>query len=128
MHRRKLMPDFTALIPVTGRERLLWAAAAISAGICEEIVFRGWLLATLHDSVGLGGTALVPTAAAIFGLAHTYQGVTGVILTALAGVLFCVLYVATGSLLVPILLHCVVDLRFAFLPAPRTRKPETAYA
>jgi membrane protease YdiL (CAAX protease family) len=125
---RKLLPDFTALIPVTARERLLWSAAAISAGVCEETVFRGWLLAILHSRVGLGGTALVLTAAAIFGLAHTYQGITGVVLTAIAGILFCVLYVVTGSLLVPIVLHSLVDLRFAFLPAPRVRKPEAVYA
>jgi membrane protease YdiL (CAAX protease family) len=124
---RKLLPDFSALVPVTGRERLLWAAVAISAGVCEEVVFRGWLLSTLHGSVGLAGMALLLVAAALFGLAHTYQGITGVIATALAGLFFCVLYVTTGSLLVPILLHCLIDVRFAFLPSP-TQKPRAVYA
>jgi membrane protease YdiL (CAAX protease family) len=125
---RKLMPDFSALLPVTPRERLLWAAAAISAGICEETVFRGWLLATLHGPIGLNETALVLVAAAIFGLAHAYQGTAGMILVGFLGVFFCVLYVASGSLLVPILLHVLVDVRFALMPAPRAAKPQTAYA
>jgi len=125
---RKLLPDFSALLPVTTQERLLWCAVALSAGICEEVVFRGWLLATLHSPVGMAGTALIALAAAIFGLAHAYQKITGVVLTTLAGVLFCVLYIKTGSLLVPILLHILIDIRFALLPAPRMQKAQASYA
>jgi uncharacterized protein len=116
---RKLTPDFDALVPVTPRERLVFAVVAISAGICEEIVFRGWLLGTLHGTVGLHGTALILVAAAMFGLAHTYQRITGVLLTGIVGAVFCVLYVATGSLLVPIALHILMDVRFAIIPARR---------
>lgn len=124
----KLFPDFSALIPVTTQERFLWAAVAISAGICEELVFRGWLLSTLHGLFSLQGTAVIVIAATVFGLAHAYQGITGMILTAFAGALFCGLYVATGSLLAPILLHVLIDLRFAVLPAPRPQSPRAAYA
>jgi membrane protease YdiL (CAAX protease family) len=125
---RKLFPDFSALVPTNNRERLWWAAVAVSAGICEELVFRGWLLATLRSELGLGGLGLLLAAAAIFGLAHIYQGVSGVVLTALVGAFFCVVYVKTGSLLVPILLHTAIDVRFAFLPAARVQKPEASYA
>jgi uncharacterized protein len=125
---RKLLPDFSALLPGTMRERLLWAAVAISAGVCEEIVFRGWLLSTLHGTLRLNGTALVLVAAVLFGLAHSYQGIAGMVLTALAGILFCGLYVVTGSLLVPILLHILIDLRFAVMPAPRSHAPRAIYA
>ncbi|HEX4002713.1 MAG TPA: CPBP family intramembrane glutamic endopeptidase [Candidatus Acidoferrales bacterium] len=121
---RKLLPDFTALLPATTQERLLWVLVAVSAGVCEEIVFRGWLLAMLHGQAGLSGAALICVAAGLFGLAHIYQRAAGVILTAFAGALFCVLYVATGSLLVPIVLHIIVDARFALLPAPRVAEPQ----
>lgn len=115
---RRLMPDIAALLPVTRRERLLWLAVSVSAGICEELVFRGWLLHVLHDPLGLAGTALILVAAAGFGLGHAYQGVGGVILATLGGVLFCGLYLGTGGLLIPILLHIAVDARFALVPAP----------
>jgi membrane protease YdiL (CAAX protease family) len=69
---------------------LWWAAVAVSAGICEELVFRGWFLATLRSELGMGGLSLLIAAAAIFGLAHVYQGVSGVILTAVVGAFFCV--------------------------------------
>jgi membrane protease YdiL (CAAX protease family) len=123
---RKLLPDFSALIPATTRERLLWVLVAVSAGICEEIVFRGWLLSSLHGPLKLNGTVLVAVAAGIFGLAHIYQQVTGVLLTTLAGVLFCALYVASGSLLVPMVIHVLVDARFAVLPTLRNREPQPA--
>jgi membrane protease YdiL (CAAX protease family) len=116
---RNLMPDFSALVPVTNSERMMWIVVAISAGVCEEIVFRGWLLNTLHDQVGLTGKGLILAGALVFGLAHAYQKISGVIITALAGAFFCVIYVKTGSLLIPILLHSLVDVRFAFLPAPK---------
>lgn len=115
---RRLVPDFSTLIPTTMRERLIWVAVAISAGVCEEVVFRGWLLSTLH-ALGLAGAALIVVAAALFGCAHAYQGITGMVMTGLAGAVFCLLYVRTGSLAVPILLHILIDVRFAVLPGPR---------
>ena len=115
---RRMLPDFGALLPVTARERATWLAVAVAAGVCEEIVFRGWLLSVLHAPIGLHGTALIVAAAIVFGLAHLYQGPVGAALTGLAALLFIGLYVATGSLLVPILLHVAVDARFALLPAP----------
>ncbi len=118
---RRLLPDFSSLLPSGPRERFLFAAVAISAGVCEEVVFRGWLLCTLHNVIGLNGTTLVLIAAACFGLAHFYQGATGMIVTVLAGILFTFLYVQSGSLLLPILLHILIDLRWVLLPARRSR-------
>jgi len=123
---RKLIPDFSALLPSTAQERWLWALVAVSAGICEEVLFRGWLLSVLHGQAGLSGITLIVAASAVFGLAHIYQRTTGVILTGLAGALFCVLYVVTGSLLIPIALHILVDARFAILPGQRIQKAQAS--
>ena len=120
---RRLLPDFSALLPSGPRERFLFAAVAISAGVCEEVVFRGWLLCTLHNILGLKGTTLVLAAAACFGLAHFYQGATGMIGTAIAGIFFTFLYVQSGSLLLPILIHILIDLRWVLLPARRSVDP-----
>lgn len=123
---QRLLPDFGALLPVTGRERLAWLAVSVAAGVCEEIVFRGWLLSVLHQPFGLAGIPLIAVAATGFGLAHAYQGPAGTVLTGFAALLFIGLYVATGSLLVPILLHVAVDARFALLPAPAAVPVETS--
>jgi membrane protease YdiL (CAAX protease family) len=115
---KKLMPDFGALIPVTSRERALFVLVALSAGVCEEIVYRGWLLDALHHVVGLSGGALVVVAAVGFGLGHYYQGLVGMLVTGVLGLVFCGLYVASGTLLIPIVLHALIDLRVALVPPP----------
>jgi membrane protease YdiL (CAAX protease family) len=116
---QRFVPDFMDLLPTNPRERLLFAAVAISASVCEELVFRGWLLYTLHNALALNGMTLILVGAACFGLAHYYQGAIGVIGTAFAAVLFTSLYVVSGSLLLPILLHILIDLRWVLLPARR---------
>jgi membrane protease YdiL (CAAX protease family) len=119
---RRVSPDFLALIPTTGQERTLFAVLAFSSGICEEIVFRGWFLFVLHEYFSLNGTSLIAAAAIIFGLAHLYQGVLGILATAIAGAFFCLIYLGTGTLLIPILLHILVNMRALLLrataPAP----------
>jgi membrane protease YdiL (CAAX protease family) len=125
---KRWMPDFSALIPVTPHERLTFVAVALSAGVCEEVVFRGWLLSALQQQLGLQGDQLICAAAAVFGLAHAYQKISGVLLTGLLGAILCLLYVATGSLLVPIILHVFLDARFALIPAPKAHKPQAVPA
>ena len=51
-----------------------------------------------------------------FGLAHHSQGVTGVLDNVLAGLLFAILYLASGrNLWLPILVHGLVDTTSVFL-------------
>lgn len=113
---RKLLPDFRALLPTNGGERAQFALVAIAAGVCEEIVFRGWVTSALHTHAGLGGTTLLIASAIVFGLAHAYQGVVGIVLTGYIGAVLAALFGATGSLVVPIVLHCLVDLRWVLTP------------
>jgi membrane protease YdiL (CAAX protease family) len=61
------------MLPTNRMEIALWIVMAISAGISEETVFRGYLQQqfsgwTAHVSIGILGQAVV------FGLAHGYQG------------------------------------------------------
>jgi uncharacterized protein len=52
-----------------------------------------------------------------FGLAHAYQGLVGIVPTGLLGGIMAAVYLQTGSLLLPVLLHAVIDLRFLLVPA-----------
>jgi uncharacterized protein len=116
----KVVPDYGPLLPESRRERLWFVAVSVSAGICEEIVYRGWLLAFLHGTCGLDGSLLIVAAAALFGLGHVYQGVLGVVGTAYVGAVLAGLYVASGSLLLPIILHVLIDVRSALPSRPRS--------
>jgi membrane protease YdiL (CAAX protease family) len=58
-------------------------------------------------------------ASIIFGLCHFYQGWQGVLGTTALGAVFAGLYVATGSLLFPVILHALVDLRILLIFPPQ---------
>lgn len=105
------------LIPKTFGDRLLFLFVAITAGFCEEIIFRGAMLYYLSNlSYELSIITIGIISSMLFGIIHLYQGWKGVLQTTyLGGVLF-FLYVGTGSLWIPIVLHIIVDVKFVFLP------------
>ena len=107
------------MLPRTRRERLAFAALAVTAGIGEEIVWRGFGLAVLRSWLPHAGPATyVLLLAVAFGWAHLYQGRVGVIVTALVGGVLAALYLASGSLLVPMVLHVLMDLRALLVRLP----------
>ncbi|MFW3168994.1 CPBP family intramembrane glutamic endopeptidase [Geodermatophilus sp. CPCC 206100] len=107
-----------ALLPRTGAERRLFTVVGTTAGVCEEWLYRGFFLAVAAAVAGgLSTPLLVAVAAVAFGLAHAYQGVAGVLTTGVLGGVLAALYLDTGSLLLPVLLHVLIDLRFLLVPA-----------
>ena len=106
-----------AVLPRTAGERRLFSLVGITAGVCEEWLYRGFFLAVVAALSGGPPTwALVLVAAVAFGLAHAYQGRAGIVTTALLGGVMAALYLQTGSLLLPVLLHAAIDLRFLLVP------------
>lgn len=82
-----LIRELTELAPANGIEIACWGALCLVVGFSEEVVFRGYLqtqsIAVLRNlPIGLVFTALV------FGFAHGYQGIRGVVLISVYGVLF----------------------------------------
>jgi membrane protease YdiL (CAAX protease family) len=107
-----------ALLPRSAGERRLFGLVGVTAGVCEEWLYRGFFLAVVAALAGgLPTWVLVLVAAAAFGAAHAYQGRAGVALTGLLGGVMAALYLQTGSLLLPVLLHAAIDLRFLLVPA-----------
>jgi uncharacterized protein len=105
------LKSFDYFFPATSAERRWFAFLCVTAGICEEILFRGFLLQYLHVFPWtLNLTLALLIAAVIFGLNHLYGGVGGVVGGAVAGVLLGLLFVLTGNLLLPMVLHAAMDL------------------
>jgi len=105
------------LLPVTRDEQRTFVGVALTAGICEEIVFRGfgilylrWLWPAIPDA------ALVAIIAVVFGLGHYYQGVRGVLLIAIVGALFTGLTLQAGTLVPAMIVHTLIDLRVIAIP------------
>jgi membrane protease YdiL (CAAX protease family) len=107
-----------ALLPRSAGERRLFTLVGVTAGVCEEWLYRGFFLAVVAALAGgLPIGLLVVVAAVAFGLAHAYQGPVGILTTGLLGGVMAALYLQTGSLLLPVLLHAAIDLRFLLVPS-----------
>lgn len=119
---------FDAIIPRQG-ERLLATGLAIGAGVSEELLFRGLLLAAAVDLLRVTPSVALLIVSIGFGAMHRYQGWWGVIGTSLVGLVLGGLYLTSHSLLVPVLIHILVDLRgVLFVPlvaARTTNEPRT---
>jgi hypothetical protein len=102
-----------AILPRTRRERNSFYLLSVTAGICEEIIYRGFVFAYLLSYMELAMVVIVSSL--LFGIAHTYQGFKGVPQTGLIGLALALLYVFTGSLLAPMVLHAAIDLGYGYL-------------
>jgi membrane protease YdiL (CAAX protease family) len=109
-------PDFDVFRALHGN--LKWTLLAIVgawtlAAFGEEMVYRGYLMNRVADLLNRTRGAWLLSLIVVhvaFGLAHAYQGVTGVIDEGLMGLLLGLIYLRTGrNLSVPIVAHGVSD-------------------
>jgi membrane protease YdiL (CAAX protease family) len=106
---RAQMAPVLEMLPHTDTEYRWFRGLAVTAGVCEEVLYRGFLIWYLAHWMPLWVAAIVGGAA--FGLAHFYQGGAGVVKTGVTGVIAGLLFALTGSLLWPVILHAAVDLQ-----------------
>ncbi len=97
------------LLPINLLEFLPYSALAITAGACEEFIYRGFVLGVLVR-LALPVWIAVVLSSILFGLAHAYQGRTGVISTGAFGVALAVGRLGLGSIVPVILWHAGLDL------------------
>ena len=109
-------PDLSHFLALVGNVKLLFILIVFSwliAGLGEELVWRGYFLNRIADLLGCsraGWVATIVAANTVFGLAHSYQDVTGILENIIAGILLSILYLATGRrLIVPIVAHALTD-------------------
>jgi membrane protease YdiL (CAAX protease family) len=110
------------ILPVNSVELLPYCALAVTAGVCEEFLYRGFAMGALFR-VGFPAWAVVILAAVLFGLAHVYQGRSGILGTFVMGILFGVVRLAYDTLVPVIMTHTVVDL-VAGIAGPRYLLPQ----
>ncbi|MBV9155766.1 MAG: CPBP family intramembrane metalloprotease [Acidobacteriaceae bacterium] len=109
-------PDLSDFAALRGNLKLTCVALALTwtlAAFGEEMAWRGWLMNRVAD---LGHRSQVAWAASLvlvnaaFGVAHAYQGVTGIIDEGFMGVLLGLMYLFGGEdLWIPIFAHGVQD-------------------
>lgn len=99
--------DIVNFVPHTRRELYNFYGVSITAGIVEEIVYRGFVIWYFGQYMPLWIAVVV--SAVVFGVGHSYQGAKGVVRVSLIGLAFGALYVVTGSIWVPIVAHALLD-------------------
>lgn len=106
------------IMPQDAIEALGFAGLTVTVALCEEFLYRGFVFAAIEQATSGSLLQAVVGSAALFAVAHAYQGRRGIIVTFIVGLLFAGVRSWTGSLLAPMAAHLVTDL-LAGLLAPR---------
>jgi uncharacterized protein len=102
-------------------ERFGFTALVSTVAICEELIYRGFAQRVFQDSAaavaGVDDAVIfgVVASAAMFSLAHLYQGRRGLISTFVVGLLFSTVRALTGSLVPGSAAHFIADITAGFL-------------
>jgi len=100
--------DLVHFLPRSDRDYRHFVAVSITAGIVEEILYRGFAFWYLLQIMPIWAVIIVSAVA--FGLGHSYQGAGGVVRVTVIGIAFGIFYVATGSIWLPMLAHAILDI------------------
>ena len=98
-----------SLLPHSLLEILIWIATSMTAGICEEMVFRGYVQRQFHALTGSVVMAVLGQWL-VFGLVHSYQGWKNVIVICVLGVLFGILAAWRRNLRTNMMVHAWADI------------------
>ena len=110
---REEMIEKMPFLPRYVRELPAYLVMCLAAGICEEIIFRGFLvtyfLPELNQRTGLPYlSVLVP--ALLFSLAHFYQGWQAILKIFVLSVLLALIFIVGGSIWWVMIIHFLIDL------------------
>ena len=109
----KRFKENTPFLPANKNEFFHFCFLAVTAGITEEIIYRGfivnYLLFVFGNSIsGIGLAVLIPAIA--FGGLHIYQGKVAVFKIILLAIIFGLIFVFSKSLYIVIVIHVLIDL------------------
>jgi membrane protease YdiL (CAAX protease family) len=117
-----------SVAPHTSEERRWFWPLSVTAGVCEELIYRGFLIWALQPWLGTWGAAAVSLVS--FTAGHSYQGRKQIPSVAMMGAFLTLLAVLTGSVLPGMVLHALVDIGggetmyMIFGPPPRKPEPQ----
>jgi len=108
VHATKAGQNVRYLLPQSYLEIFLWILTSITAGICEEIIFRGYFQTQFSAWTGSAPAGILLSAAA-FGAGHIYQGWRSAIIVLVYGLLFGILAEMRKSLRPGMMTHAWHD-------------------
>jgi membrane protease YdiL (CAAX protease family) len=105
---RQQLGTLTGVVPHTRTELNWFGAVSLTAGFCEEFLFRGYFIWVFAPWLGWWRAAALSLL--IFAVAHLYQGWNGVVRTGIFGALYTLTVAILDSLWPAVALHALVDL------------------
>jgi uncharacterized protein len=108
MHLVTVQKAAIEMAPQSGAEIAVWLVLCATAGIVEEFAFRGYFLqqfASIGRKLWLG----VLVSSLLFGSAHGYEGIGGMIAITAYGAMFCILTAKRKSLRAGMMSHAWHD-------------------
>jgi membrane protease YdiL (CAAX protease family) len=102
----------TPFVPAQKNELPLYFLLCVSAGVCEELVYRGYLISYcqhLFQASPNSEALSVMLPAVVFSAAHYYQGFKAVMKILVLSVFFGFIFLRSGSLIPVIMLHFLID-------------------
>ena len=105
---RQQIGELDAVLPHTRTEMYWFSGVSLTAGFCEEFLFRGYFIWVLAPWLGWWGAAALSVL--IFAIGHAYQGWNGAIRTGVVGASFTLVVAIFDSLWPAIALHALIDL------------------
>jgi membrane protease YdiL (CAAX protease family) len=119
LHFQGMKQNVRFLAPEGRMEIVLWIAVSVTAGICEETIFRGYLQKQFIAWTGSVPAGVLLSAAA-FGVGHIYQGAKATVVIGVYGLMFGMLAHKRASMRPGMITHALHDtfsgLAIKFLP------------
>lgn len=123
---RAHLGDLDIFLPRNGNELGRFYGLSLTAGIVEEVLWRGFMIWYLALFMPVWAAAVVSSIG--FGIAHAYQGIKNMPQITLVGGAFALLFILSGSLWLPMIMHAAVDMfqgRLAYDVISRTDNNHT---
>jgi membrane protease YdiL (CAAX protease family) len=105
---RQQFGQLTPLLPHTRTEMVLFGGVSLTAGFCEEFLYRGYFIWFFAPWLGWWGAAALSVL--IFAIWHAYQGWNNALRTGIVGAVFTLVVAISNSLWPAVSLHALVDL------------------
>lgn len=110
---RRQLGRLELMLPHSPHELTWFYRLSVTAGVCEEVLYRGYVIWYLTHFMALIPAALV--GAVMFGVAHSYQGPRGMAVTGAVGAFLGGVFLLTGSLYLGMVAHALMDLHSGHL-------------
>ena len=104
-----------AMAPSTPVEFVMWFFVSLTAGVCEELIFRGYLIDQLTGWLSRPVLAII-ISGVLFGSVHLYEGLGAIVPLAVLGIVYgFVVRYFKGDLRVVMVAHFLQDFLVAFM-------------